>query len=83
MQSSPLMCRAYFLAACIIEDVGLMPLDENNLTDENIVTLLNGYKISSSEVLQQQLIKVHMGLIRETIASLPISLINQESSTSK
>jgi RNA polymerase sigma-B factor len=73
------MCRAYFLAACIIEDVGLMPLDENNVSNENIVTLLNEYRISPSEVLREQLIKIHMGLIRETIASLPISLINQKS----
>ncbi len=78
MQASSLMYRAYFLATCIIEDVSLMPLDEDNLTNENIVTLLNGYKISSSEVLREQLIKIHMGLIRETIASLPISLINQK-----
>ncbi|MFZ4730882.1 MAG: RNA polymerase sigma factor SigF [Pseudanabaena sp.] len=78
MQSSPLMYWAYFLAASIIEDVLLMPLDKNNLTNENIVTLLRGYRISPSEPLQQQLIEIHMGLIRETITSLPISLINQK-----
>jgi RNA polymerase sigma-B factor len=77
MQSSPLMYWAYFLAAGIIEDVRLMPLDENNLTNENIVTLLKGYRVSPSDPLQQQLIEIHMGLIRETIASLPISLINK------
>ncbi len=79
MQSSPLMYWAYFLAACLIEDVRLMALDKNNLTNENIVTLLRGYRISPSEPLQQQLIEIHMGLIRETIAALPISLINQKS----
>ena len=78
MQSSPLMYWAYFLAASIIEDVRLMSLDKNNLTNENIVTLLRGYRISPSEPLQQQLIEIHMGLIRETITSLPISLINQK-----
>ncbi len=78
MQSSPLMYRAYFLAACIIEDVRLMSLDDNNLTNENINSLIRGYRVSPSDVLQQQLIEIHMGLIRETIASLPISLINQK-----
>ncbi len=78
MQSSPLMYRAYFLAACIIEDVHFMPLDDNNLTNENINSLIRGYRVSPSDVLQQQLIEIHMGLIRETIASLPISLINQK-----
>ena len=77
MQSSPLMYWAYFLAAGIIEDVRLMPLDENNLTNENVATLLRGYRVSPSDPLQQQLIEIHMGLIRETIAALPISLINQ------
>jgi RNA polymerase sigma-B factor len=72
------MYWAYCWAACIIEDVLLMPLDKNNLTNENIVTLLRGYRISPSEPLQQQLIEIHMGLIRETITSLPISLINQK-----
>ena len=78
MQSSPLMYWAYFLAACIIEDVRLMPLDKNDLTNENIVTLLRGYRISPCEPLQQQLVEIHLGLIRETIAALPISLINQK-----
>ena len=78
MQSSPLMYRAYFLAACIIEDVRLMSLDDNNLTNENINSLIRGYRVSPSDVLQQQLIEIHMGLIRETIASLPVSLINQK-----
>lgn len=78
MQSSPVMYWAYFLAACIIKDVRLMPLDKNNLTKENIVTLLKGYRVSPSEPLQQQLVEIHMGLIRETIASLPITLINQK-----
>jgi len=78
MQSSPLMYWAYFLAAGIIEDVRIMPLDENSLTNENILTLLRGYRISPSEPLQQQLIEIHMGMIRETIASLPIALINEK-----
>lgn len=54
-----------------------MPLDKNNLTNENILTLLKEYRISPSETLQQQLVEIHMGLIRETIAALPISLISQ------
>ena len=54
-----------------------MPLDKNNLTNENIVELLREYRISPSETLQQQLVEIHMGLIRETIAALPISLISQ------
>ena len=54
-----------------------MPLDEDNLTNENVATLLRGYRVSPSDPLQQQLIEIHMGLIRETISSLPISLINQ------
>ena len=77
MQSLPLTYRAYFLAACIIEDVRLMSLDDNNLTKESINTLIRGYRVSPSDVLQQQIVEIHMGLIRETIASLPISLINQ------
>ncbi|WP_324603580.1 MULTISPECIES: RNA polymerase sigma factor SigF [Pseudanabaena] len=77
MQSSPLMYWAYFLAACIIEDVRPMQLDENSLNNENIAKLLRGYRFSPSESLQHQLVEIHMGIIRETIASLPISLINQ------
>ncbi len=54
-----------------------MPLDANSLTNENILTLLRAYRVSPSDNLQQQIVEVYMGLIRETIASLPIALINQ------
>ena len=54
-----------------------MPSDEDNLTNDNITTLLREYRLSPSDALQQKLIKFHLGLIREAIASLPISLINQ------
>ena len=54
-----------------------MPLDVNSLTNENILTLLRAYRVSPSENLQQQIVEVYMGLIREAIASLPIALINQ------
>ena len=54
-----------------------MPLDSSNLTNENILTLVRAYRVSPSENLQQQIVEIYMGLIRETIASLPISLINQ------
>ncbi|WP_347272311.1 RNA polymerase sigma factor SigF [Pseudanabaena sp. FACHB-1998] len=77
MQSSHLMCWAYLFAAYIVEDVCGMPLDSNHLTNENILTLLKAYRISPSENLQEKLIEVYMGLIRETISNLPISLINQ------
>lgn len=71
------MCWAYLLAAYIIEDVSHMPLDSNQLTNENILPLLRAYKISPSENLQEQIVEIYMGLIRETIASLPIELVNQ------
>ena len=54
-----------------------MPLDSSNLTNENILTLVRAYRVSPSENLEQQIVEIYMGLIRETIASLPISLINQ------
>ena len=77
MQNSHLMCWAYFLAAYIIEDVCRMPADSNSLANENILTLLRAYRVSPSENLEQQLVEIYTGLIRETITSLPISLINQ------
>ena len=54
-----------------------MPLDSSNLTNENILTLVRAYRVSPSENLEQQIVEIYMRLIRETIASLPISLINQ------
>ncbi|WP_322095868.1 RNA polymerase sigma factor SigF [Pseudanabaena mucicola] len=54
-----------------------MQLDENNSVNEKIIRLLQEYKVSCSDTIQQQLIEIHMGLIRETIISLPVSLINQ------
>ncbi len=77
MQSSHFMSLAHLLAACIIEDVCHMPLDSNNLTNENILTLVRAYRVSPSENLQEQIVEIYMGLIRETISTLPISLINQ------
>ena len=75
MQGYPQIYWAYFLATCITEGVCLMPQNEVDLS--NITALLREYQLSPSDDLQQQLIKIHVGLIRETIASLPISLINQ------
>jgi len=77
MQSYPPIYWAYFMATCITEGIRLMPPDEDNSTNENLVTLLREYQLSPSDISQKQLIKIHLGLIRETIASLPISLINQ------
>lgn len=54
-----------------------MPLDSNSSKNENILPLLRAYRVSSSENLQEQIVEIYMGLIRETIATLPISLINQ------
>lgn len=54
-----------------------MPLDSNSSKNENILLLLRAYRVSSSENLQEQIVEIYMGLIRETIATLPISLINQ------
>ncbi|WP_318655887.1 RNA polymerase sigma factor SigF [Pseudanabaena yagii] len=54
-----------------------MPLDSNPSTNENILPLLRAYRVSPSENLQEQIVEIYMGLIRETIAALPVSLINQ------
>ncbi|HBC41981.1 MAG TPA: RNA polymerase subunit sigma-70 [Pseudanabaena sp.] len=54
-----------------------MPLDSNSSKNENILPLLRAYQVSSSENLQEQIVEIYMGLIREMIATLPISLINQ------
>jgi len=54
-----------------------MPLDSNQLANENILPLLRAYRVSPSANLQEQIVEIYMGLIRETIADLPISLINQ------
>jgi RNA polymerase sigma-B factor len=54
-----------------------MQLDEKNPVNEKIIKLLQEYKVSCSDAIQQQLVEIHMGLIRETIISLPVSLINQ------
>lgn len=54
-----------------------MSLDKNNLTNENLTALLDEYKICPSDSVQQQIIEIHMGLIREAITSLPIPLISQ------
>jgi len=51
--------------------------DSNNLTNENILTLIRAYRVSPSQNLQEQIVEIYMGLIRETIATLPVSLINQ------
>lgn len=77
MQNSHVMCWAYLRAAYIFEDVCRMPLDSNSSTNENILPLLRAYRVSPSDNLQEQLVEIYMGLIRETIASLPMSLINQ------
>jgi RNA polymerase sigma-B factor len=70
----PQIYWAYFLANCIIEDVRHMPPEK--LTDDKVLGLLRGYRISPSDDLQEQIINSHLELIRETISSLPISLIN-------
>jgi RNA polymerase sigma-B factor len=80
MQISPLICWANLLAAYIAEDVSPMSLDSkdaNNLTNENILALIRTYRVAPSQNLQEQIVEIYMGLIRETIATLPISLINQ------
>jgi RNA polymerase sigma-B factor len=77
MQNSHVMCWAYLRAAYIFEDVCRMPLDSNPSTNENILPLLRAYRVSPSQNLQEQIVEIYMGLIRETIAALPISLINQ------
>ena len=51
--------------------------DSNNLTNENILTLIRAYRVSPSQNLQEQIVEIYMGLIRETISTLPVSLINQ------
>ncbi|WP_345961216.1 RNA polymerase sigma factor SigF [Pseudanabaena sp. Chao 1811] len=54
-----------------------MPSDSNQLANENILPLLRAYRVSPSANLQEQIVEIYMGLIRETISDLPISLINQ------
>lgn len=54
-----------------------MPLDSNDLNKDNILSLIRAYRVSPSEHSQQQIVEIYMGVIRETIAALPISLINQ------
>lgn len=54
-----------------------MSLNKNDSTKEGIATLLKSYQDTPSDILQQQIVEIHLGLIRETIASLPIALINQ------
>ena len=56
-----------------------MPLD-SDLTNENILTLIRAYRVSPSDNLQEQIVRIYMGLIRETIATLPIAIINQVTS---
>jgi RNA polymerase sigma-B factor len=75
MQNSHFMCWAYFLAACIIEDV--MPSDSRNANTENSLSLVRAYQVSPSENLENMLIEIYIGLIRETIDSLPVTLTNQ------
>ncbi|MDX2256677.1 MAG: RNA polymerase sigma factor SigF [Pseudanabaenaceae cyanobacterium bins.39] len=75
MQSSHFMCWANFLAACIIEDV--MASDSKNVSTENSLSLLRAYQVSPSEDLETMLIEIYIGLIRETIDSLPAALTNQ------
>ena len=80
MQISPLICWANLLAAYIVEDVcptSLDSKDSNNLTNENILTLIRAYRVSPSQNLHEQIVEIYMGLIRETISTLPVSLINQ------
>ena len=80
MQISPLICWANLLAAYIVEDVcptSLDSKDSNNLTNENILTLIRAYRVSPSQNLQEQIVEIYMGLIRETISTLPVALINQ------
>lgn len=54
-----------------------MPLESNQLTNENPSSLLRAYKVSPSENLQEKIVEIYIGLIQETIVSLPIALINQ------
>ena len=80
MQISPLICWANLLAAYIVEDVcptSLDSKDSNNLTNENILTLIRAYRVSPSQNLHEQIVEIYMGLIRETISTLPVALINQ------
>lgn len=54
-----------------------MSLNKNDSAKEGIATLLRGYQDAPSDILQRQIVEIHLGLIRETIASLPAALINQ------
>jgi len=54
-----------------------MSLNKSDSIKKSIATLLRGYQNSPSDILQHQIIEIHMGLIRETINSLPTDLINQ------
>ena len=71
------MCWAYLLTACIVEDVCSMPLDSTCSQNENNLTLLRAYQVSPSANLEDRLVEIYIGLIRETIASLPLDLVNQ------
>jgi RNA polymerase sigma-B factor len=57
-----------------------MPSDSNSSQTENNLTLLRAYQVSPSANLEDRLVEIYMGLIRETIASLPLALVNQISS---
>ncbi len=54
-----------------------MPSDSTSSHDESNLTLLRAYQVSPSANLEDRLVEIYMGLIRETIASLPLALINQ------
>lgn len=54
-----------------------MPSDSSSPQDKNNLTLLRAYQVSPSVILEDRLVEIYMGLIRETIASLPLALINQ------
>jgi len=54
-----------------------MSLNKSDSIKKSIATLLRGYQNSPSDILQHQIVEIHMGLIRETINSLPTDLINQ------
>jgi RNA polymerase sigma-B factor len=54
-----------------------MPLDSTCSQNENNLTLLRAYQVSPSANLEDRLVEIYIGLIRETIASLPLDLVNQ------
>ncbi len=54
-----------------------MSLNKSDSIKKSIATLLRGYQNSPSDILQHQIVEIHMGLIRETINTLPTDLINQ------